>query len=189
MPKVLLLIIVAKIQFLICFENNCKFVKNKNMQLNKTQKILISVVTCLGIGFLSGQITKGAIKDWYPMITKPFFNPPNWVFAPVWTLLFVMMGISVALVWNKIEENSLVKTALKYFVIQLVLNFLWSILFFGLHNTGLALIEIILLWLMIYETYKQFLKIDKLAAKLLIPYLCWVGFATILNASIWFLNR
>jgi translocator protein len=159
------------------------------MQLNKTQKILISVVTCLGIGFISGQITKSAIIDWYPMIKKPFFNPPNWVFAPVWTMLYVIMAVGAALVWDKIDRNNLVKTALRYFVIQLVLNSLWSILFFGLHNPGLALIEIVLLWLMIYETYIQFGKIDKMAANLLIPYLGWVGFATILNASIWFLNK
>jgi tryptophan-rich sensory protein len=159
------------------------------MQLNKTQKILISVVTCLGIGFISGQITKSAIIDWYPMIKKPFFNPPNWVFAPVWTMLYVMMAVAAALVWDKIDRNNLVKTALRYFVIQLILNSLWSILFFGLHNPGLALIEIVLLWLMIYETFIQFGKIDKLAANLLIPYLGWVGFATILNASIWFLNK
>jgi tryptophan-rich sensory protein len=159
------------------------------MQLNKTQKILISVVTCLGIGFISGQITKSAIIDWYPMIKKPFFNPPNWVFAPVWTMLYVMMAVAAALVWDKIDRNNLVKMALRYFVIQLILNSLWSILFFGLHNPGLALIEIVLLWLMIYETFIQFGKIDKLAANLLIPYLGWVGFATILNASIWFLNK
>jgi translocator protein len=159
------------------------------MQLNKIQKILISVVTCLGIGFISGQITKSAIIDWYPMIKKPFFNPPNWVFAPVWTMLYVMMAVAAALVWDKIDRNNLVKTALRYFVIQLILNSLWSILFFGLHNPGLALIEIVLLWLMIYETFIQFGKIDKLAANLLIPYLGWVGFATILNASIWFLNK
>lgn len=159
------------------------------MELNKTQKILICVVTCLGVGFLSGQITKSAITVWYPMIEKPFFNPPNWVFAPVWTMLFAMMGVSVALVWNKINDNALVKTALKYFAIQLVLNSLWSILFFGLHNPGLAFIEIILLWLMIYETFNQFKKIDQLASRLLIPYLAWVGFATILNGCIWFLNR
>jgi translocator protein len=159
------------------------------MQLNKTQKILISVVTCLGVGFLSGQITKSAIIDWYPMIKKPFFNPPNWVFAPVWTMLYMMMAVAAALVWDKMKDNNLVKTALKYFVIQLVLNSLWSVLFFGFHNPGLALIEIVLLWLMIYETYVKFGKIDKLAANLLIPYLGWVGFATLLNGSIWFLNR
>jgi translocator protein len=159
------------------------------MKLNKTQKILISVISCLGIGFLSGQITKNAITDWYPMVKKPFFNPPNWVFAPVWTILYIMMGISVALIWNKLENNNQVKTALKYFAVQLLLNSLWSILFFGLHSPALAFIEILILLTMIFKTYLEFKKINRIASNLLIPYLCWVAFATILNGSIWFLNK
>jgi tryptophan-rich sensory protein len=107
-----------------------------------------------------------------------------------WTALFVMMGIAAGLVWSKINNKPTeVKKALLFFGIQLVLNALWSILFFGLKNPFLALIEIIVLWLMIYETFIKFVKIDRIAGNFLIPYLLWVGFATILNGSIWWLNR
>ncbi len=160
------------------------------MQINKTTKIIILVVSCLAIGFLSGQVTRDAITTWYPTIIKPSFNPPNWLFSPVWSMLYAMMGVSSGLVWAKIDtKQEVVKKALLFFAIQLALNALWSYLFFGLHNPMLAFIEIVLLWLMIYETYSQFTKIDKIAGYLLIPYLAWVGFASILNGSIWWLNR
>lgn len=158
--------------------------------MNKYIKILVCVASCLAIGFLSSQVTKDAIITWYPTIIKPSFNPPNWIFAPVWSMLFTFMGIASGLVWTKIDGNKdLVKKALIFFVIQLALNALWSYLFFGLQNPMLALIEIVLLWLMIYETYNQFSKIDKIAGYLFIPYLAWVGFALILNANIWWLNQ
>jgi translocator protein len=158
--------------------------------MNKYTKILVCVASCLAIGFLSGQVTKDAIITWYPNIIKPSFNPPNWIFAPVWSLLFTFMGIAAGLVWTKIDNNKeTVKKALTFFAIQLALNALWSFLFFGLQNPMLALIEIILLWLTIYETYNQFSKIDKTAGYLFIPYLAWVGFALILNANIWWLNK
>ena len=158
--------------------------------MNKFTKILICVASCLAIGFLSGQVTKDAIISWYPTIIKPSFNPPNWVFAPVWSMLFTFMGVAAGLVWNKIDDNrKLITKALTFFVIQLILNALWSYLFFGLQNPMLALIEIIVLWLMIYETYNQFNKIDKIAGYLMIPYLAWVAFALILNANICWLNK
>ena len=158
--------------------------------MNKYTKILVCVASCLAIGFLSSQVTKDAIITWYPTIIKPSFNPPNSIFAPVWSMLFTFMGIGAGLVWTKIEVNKqIVKKALTFFAVQLALNALWSFLFFGLQNPMLALIEIILLWLMIYETYNQFSKIDKIAGYLFIPYLAWVGFALILNANIWLLNR
>ena len=158
--------------------------------MNKYIKILVCVASCLAIGFLSGQVTKDAIITWYPNIKKPSFNPPNWIFAPVWSLLFTFMGIAAGLVWSKIDDNKeIIKKALLFFVIQLALNALWSYLFFGLQNPMLALIEIVILWLMIYETYNQFSKIDKIASFLFIPYLAWVGFALILNANIWWLNK
>jgi translocator protein len=160
------------------------------MQLNKTTKIIVLVISCLAIGFLSGQVSRDAITTWYPTIIKPSFNPPNWIFGPVWSILYAMMGVAAGLVWAKIDTNQeVVKKALLFFGIQLALNALWSYLFFGLHNPLMAFIEIILLWLMIYETYSQFSKIDKIAGYLFIPYLAWVGFATILNGSIWWLNR
>ena len=160
------------------------------MQLNKTTKIIVLVITCLVVGFLSGQVTRDAIITWYPTIIKPSFNPPNWLFGPVWSMLYAMMGVAAGLVWAKIDTNQeVVKKALLFFAIQLALNTLWSYLFFGLHNPMLAFVEIILLLLMIYETFSQFKKIDKIAGYLLLPYLGWVGFASILNGSIWWLNR
>ena len=136
--------------------------------------------------------TQSSIKTWFPTLMKPSFNPPNWVFAPVWSMLYIMMGIAAGLVWNRMEaskDKELVKKSLIFFAIQLGLNALWSVLFFGLRNPMLALIEIVLLWLMIYETYIKFGKIDKIAGYLFLPYLAWVSFASILNASIWWLNK
>nr|WP_315219994.1 TspO/MBR family protein [uncultured Flavobacterium sp.] len=158
--------------------------------MNKIIRIIIGVILCLAVGYSSSQVTRTGVETWYPTIVKPSFNPPNWIFAPVWTLLFVLMGIAAGLVWDRIkEQNEAVKKALGFFLIQLVLNAVWSYLFFGLKNPMLALIEIALLWLMIYETYLKFIKINKIAGYLLIPYLAWVSFAMILNASIWWLNR
>tara|TARA_R110000868_G_C10446421_1_gene725922 strand:+ start:89 stop:565 length:477 start_codon:yes stop_codon:yes gene_type:complete len=158
--------------------------------MNKITKILTVVVTCLAIGYLSGTVTRESILTWYPNLVKPSFNPPNWVFAPVWSTLYAMMGVAAGLVWDRIDyEREIVKKALVFFAIQLALNALWSYLFFGLHNPMLAGIEIIILWLMIFETYSQFVKINKIAGYLLLPYLAWVSFAAVLNGSIWWLNR
>ena len=158
--------------------------------MSKYKKILIFVVTCIAVGYLSGMVTRSAVITWFPTLVKPSFNPPSWVFAPVWSTLYIMMGIAAGLVWSRIDfQREAVRKALLFFVIQLVLNALWSLLFFGLHNPLLALIEIVLLWLMIYETYIKFGKIDKIAGSLFVPYLFWVSFASVLNASIWWLNR
>lgn len=158
--------------------------------MNKITRILVVVVTCLVIGYFSGMVTRTAITTWYPTLVKPSFNPPNWVFAPVWSMLYVMMGVAAALVWDKMEfDKDLVKKALVLFAVQLALNGLWSFLFFGLKNPMLAGIEIILLWLMIFETYTKFSKINKIAGFLLVPYLLWVSFAMVLNISIWWLNK
>lgn len=158
--------------------------------MNKYLKIIICVAICLTVGYLSSIVTQSSIKTWYPTIEKPSFNPPNWVFAPVWTLLFILMGIAAGLVWDKItSDKELVKKGLLFFGVQLTLNALWSYLFFGLHNILLASIEIVLLLLIIYETYLIFKKIDKKASYLLIPYMMWVGFATVLTLSIYVLNR
>lgn len=158
--------------------------------MSKYLRILYVVAICLAVGYLSSLVTQSSIDTWYPTIEKPFFNPPNWVFAPVWTLLFIMMGVAGGLIWNRLESNEKeVKKALFFFTVQLLLNALWSYLFFGLCNIFLALIEIILLWLIIYETYILFKKIDKKAGWLLIPYLVWVAFATLLTGAIYYLNR
>jgi len=158
--------------------------------MNKYVKIALLVLLCLVVGWLSSYATESNNDVWYPTLEKPAFNPPAWVFGPVWTLLYILMGISAGIIWSKIgTQRETVKNALLFFGIQLALNALWSILFFGLKNPLLALIEIIILWLLIYETYIKFSKIDKVAGYLLIPYLLWVAFAFALNASIWWLNR
>ena len=158
--------------------------------MSKSVKIAIVVAVCLAVGYGSGLATQSSITTWFPTLNKPFFNPPNWLFAPVWTILYVMMGVSAGLIWSKLDTVPiLVKKALWVFTIQLILNALWSFLFFGMCNPFLALIEILLLWLMIVETIKVFKSIDSLASKLLIPYFLWVSFAMILNGGIWWLNR
>ena len=158
--------------------------------MNKITRILTVVVTCLAIGYFSGIVTRSSIETWYPTLVKPSFNPPNWVFAPVWSMLYIMMGLAAGLVWDRIEfEKEVVRKALILFAFQLALNALWSYLFFGLMNPMLAGLEVIILWLVIYETYIQFSKINRVAGYLMIPYLLWVSFATVLNASIWWLNR
>jgi tryptophan-rich sensory protein len=156
--------------------------------MQKILKIVLMVVLCVTVGYLSGLVTRESILTWYVTLNKPSFNPPNWVFAPVWTLLYIMMGVAAGMVWTSNSDEQTTKKALGFFAIQLGLNALWSCLFFGLHNPLLALIEIILLWLMIFETYNMFKKINKTAGLLLLPYLAWVSFAAILNASIWWLN-
>jgi tryptophan-rich sensory protein len=152
-------------------------------------KIIILIVICLGIGYASSIVTQNGIETWYNTIEKPSFNPPNWIFAPVWTILYIFIAIAGGIVWDKIDTNPLAKKAMLFFGIQLLLNTLWSFLFFGLKNPLIALIEIILLLLIIYETYMLFSKISKTAGYLFIPYLIWVSFAMFLNASIWWLNR
>ena len=158
--------------------------------MNKISRIAIVVIICLAVGYLSGMVTRASITTWYPTLVKPSFNPPNWIFAPVWTSLYVMMGVAAGLIWNQITtQKAAVTKALQFYTIQLVLNALWSFLFFGLHNLMLATIEVVLLWLMIFETYSQFAKINKTASYLMLPYLAWVSFASVLTASIWWLNR
>ncbi|OCB75586.1 sensory protein TspO [Flavobacterium piscis] len=160
------------------------------MKLNKITKIFVALIICLMVGYSASIVTRPSVETWYPTIIKPSFNPPNWIFMPVWTLLYILMAVAAGLVWDKIkEQNQEVKVALGFFLIQLTLNAIWSYIFFGLKNPMLALIEIALLWLMIYETYLKFTKINKTAGYLLIPYMAWVAFAGILNASIWWLNK
>ncbi|MBP1225795.1 TspO/MBR family protein [Flavobacterium sp. 1355] len=158
--------------------------------MNKIVKITIALIVCLMVGYSASVVTRPSVESWYPTLIKPIFNPPNWIFMPMWTLLYILMAVAAGLVWDKIkEQNAEVKKALAFFLIQLTLNAIWSYLFFGLKNPMLALIEITLLWLMIYETYLKFVKINKIAGYLLIPYLAWVAFAAVLNASIWWLNK
>jgi len=149
--------------------------------------LIISIVICQLAGLIGSVFNIASLPTWYAGLSKPSFNPPNWVFGPVWTILFLLMGVSFYLVWNHGFSNS--KIALWLFILQLVLNILWSALFFGLRNPGIAFVEIILLWISIAVTIFSFYSISRPAAWLMVPYILWVTFAAVLNFSIWMLNK
>ncbi len=159
------------------------------MHSDDVTKLAISIIICLIPGFLGAMVTANAIPTWYAFIAKPSFAPPNWVFAPVWTALYVMMGVAMFLVWRVGLAEPGVRQALVVFLIQLILNGLWSPAFFGLRSPIAGLFVIVLLWLAILITILRFYPISRTAALLLIPYLAWVSFATLLNASLYALNR
>jgi tryptophan-rich sensory protein len=159
------------------------------MNIRNIFKLIISIVACLGAGAIGSVFTRSAIPTWYATLEKPTFNPPNWLFAPVWTLLYILMGIAAFLVWRKGLENRQVRIALVVFLIQLVLNALWSVVFFGLESPLYGLIVISILWVAILVTVLKFFKISWVASVLMWPYLLWVTFAAVLNSSIWLLNR
>ncbi len=152
-------------------------------------KLLISIAVPLLVGGLSGIATARGVQEWYPTLVKPAFNPPSWVFGPVWTFLYILMGIAAFLVWQKGWDNRLVRAALALFAVQLILNGLWSILFFGMQSPGLAFVEIIILWLSILATVLLFWRVIPVGGMLVLPYEAWVTFAAVLNGSIWILNR
>lgn len=165
------------------------------MKTNKFFKLVITIGVSLSAGTIGSFFTTPAISSgWYAGIVKPALNPPAWVFGPVWTTLFVLMGIAAFLVWSSYakvtdgQEKKTIKIALVLFGIQLVLNTLWSIIFFGLHNLGGALVEIVFLWFSILAMIIAFAKISRPAAWLLVPYILWVSFAVYLNYAIWTLN-
>jgi len=149
--------------------------------------LLISILVVFSAGFIGSLFTTPNISTWYAFINKPSFSPPNWLFAPAWTLLYILMAISAFLIWQE-RDNLKTKQALTFYGIQLILNTLWSIIFFGMHNPGLASLEIIILWLFILITLIKFYKINKTAGLLFIPYLLWVSFASILNLFVWMIN-
>ena len=151
-------------------------------------KLVTSIILCQLAGFLGSLFTTPAIPTWYVTLNKPSFTPPNWIFSPVWISLFILMGISLFFVWRR-QGHPKLKIALVFFFIQLLLNILWSAAFFGLKSPLLGLMDIILLWIAILFTILNFFKVSKFAGVLLIPYLLWVSFATLLNFSLWFLNR
>jgi len=155
--------------------------------VNKLLKLLASIVFCEGVGLLGAVFTIPSITTWYLYLNKPIFNPPNWIFGPVWTMLYLLMGVSLFLLLEKQlkkQKNFLVAL----FSIQLFLNFLWSVVFFGWHFPVWALVDIMLLWLSIALLIVDFWKFSKQASLMLIPYLLWVSFASILNLSIVILN-
>jgi translocator protein len=158
--------------------------------MNKSNilKLSASIILPLAIGAIAGIFTSKAIPTWYETLNQPSFNPPNWVFGPVWTTLYFLMGISLFLIWKQNEDKDR-NRAILVFMIQPILNFGWSFIFFYFHQLGLALFEILLLWLSIFLMILIFYRIRPLAAFINIPYLLWVTFATILNAAYYFLNR
>jgi len=156
--------------------------------MKKYLKLVASIVICQMAGILGAVFTSNSVDTWYSTITRPDIAPPNWIFGPVWTTLFLLMGISLYIVWNKGLQTRESKVAVSVFGLQLVLNTLWSIIFFGLHNPGLAFIEIIFLWISILASIILFYRISKVSAYLLIPYILWVSFAAFLNYNIWILN-
>lgn len=151
-------------------------------------KLVISILIPLLVGAIAGVFTTSGVDGWYAVANKPSFNPPNWIFAPVWTTLYLLMGIALYLVWKSDAAKNIKQTAIVLFAVQLTLNFFWSFIFFSLQQTGWALVEIIAMWLAILVTIIWFTKISKPAAWLLVPYICWVSFATVLNYAIWKLN-
>ncbi|WP_397459876.1 TspO/MBR family protein [Pseudozobellia thermophila] len=142
----------------------------------------------MAIALLSSFVTQGSVNDWYLTLNKPDFTPPNWVFAPVWTLLYISMGVAAGIVWTKGFYHLWVKTALYHFAFQLLLNAAWSIVFFGLKELFWAVIVIISLLILLIFTIRWFKVVSKLAAWLLVPYLLWVCFAAVLTYRIWELN-
>jgi benzodiazapine receptor len=158
------------------------------MIMNNLVKLLIAIAIPLVVGFTSGYFTITGVGSWYQTIQKPSWNPPNWIFGPVWTALYILIGIALFLVWKKTDSPGN-KNAIIFFAAQLVLNFFWSFIFFDQHQIGWAFVEILVLWLLILLTIFAFAKHSKTAALLLVPYISWVSFAAILNYTIWEMNK
>lgn len=158
------------------------------MKLSDPFKLITAIALSELAGLIGSVFTAPSIAGWYSSLIKPQLAPPNWIFAPVWTTLFALMGVAAFLIWKKGLDRRDVRIALGIFIGQLMLNTLWSIIFFALHSPGGAFVEIIMLWLVILATIFAFARISKPAAWLLVPYIAWVTFAAYLNASIWILN-
>ena len=181
------------------------------MKFANTIKLLISIITCELAGVIGSVFTFPQINDWYKFLNKPNFNPPGWIFGPVWTVLFLLMGISLYLVWSekwvvKNKIGGIKKKAwnplsqklfngswqkaniILIFAVQLILNIIWSLIFFGMHQTGVAFFELLMLWFAIAYTILNFYRVSKNSAWLLLPYILWVSFAGILNYFLWILN-
>ena len=161
------------------------------MKENKCRLLIyciIGIIISLFVGFISSKITRQAIPDWYANLNKPFFSPPNWIFAPIWSILYILMGIALGRVCYYGRHNRNKKIAVLYFIFQLTLNGLWSLIFFGFKMPSLSMFVIIVLWFLIQRSIFWFRLIDLKASFMLYPYLAWVSFAAILNGAIIFLN-
>jgi translocator protein len=157
------------------------------MKIKNPKLLFISIILSQLAGIIGSTATMSAIPTWYVTLNKPFFNPPNWIFGPVWVTLYTMMGIALYLVWVK-KQTKETKLAKNFFLIHLAVNALWSLVFFGWKKLDLAFIVIVALWWMIIYLIKMFKKINKKTSWLLVPYLLWVTFASVLNYAIWQLN-
>lgn len=159
---------------------------------NKTstiRKFIIAILLYESVGIISGLLAGANNNIWFDSLNKPTWNPPAYLFAPVWTMLYLLMGISLGIIWNMKAPEQNKRNAYVLFGLQLFLNFLWSIIFFKFHSPAFALLDIILMVIVIIITIVSFSKFSKPAAWLLVPYIAWVSFATILNFAIWNLNR
>lgn len=150
--------------------------------------VVVGVILCLSVGFLAGQATQTSVNSWYLNLKKPFLTPPNWLFAPVWTLLYLLMGIAIGRIFCSGMQERKNRTAIYYFVFQLFINGLWSLIFFGVKSPIGAMMVILILLFLIVKTIQQFKGLDLMSARLLYPYLIWVGFASYLNLGIVLLN-
>ena len=151
-------------------------------------KLIVSIIACQCAGLVGSIFTTPAIPTWYAALQKPAFTPPNWLFGPAWATLYLLMGISAFIVWRRGLDNRQVRGALIVFLIQLVLNALWSVAFFGLRSPLYGVIVIVALWIAILFTILKFFKVSSASGALLLPYILWVSFAAVLNVSVWILN-
>ena len=159
------------------------------MKKTDIYKLALAIIVCEAAGLIGSIFTRSSLSDWYPSLIKPRFTPSDWVFAPVWVGLYLLMGVAAFLVWRRGFDRQDVRNALSFFAVQLALNVLWSVFFFGLQSPLAGLLVIIVLSIAILLTIRSFLPISYPAALLLIPYFLWTAFATGLNISIWYLNR
>jgi benzodiazapine receptor len=156
--------------------------------MSNSIKLIVSILLTVGLGLLGGIFTVTEIQGWFAQLNKPAWNPPNWLFAPVWTTLYLLMGIALYLVWKTNANIDTKRWAIGIFIVQFALNFIWSDIFFKQHQTGWAFVDIVVLWLAILCSIIAFSKISKTAAWLLVPYISWVSFAAILNYTILQMN-
>jgi translocator protein len=159
------------------------------MNIRKIIPFIASVLVCEAAGILGSVFTSTSVRTWYPLLEKPSFNPPGYLFGPVWTILYFLMGVALFLVWDTKKDHPGRRIALMFFAAQLVLNAIWSPVFFGLQNPFLGLLVIIFLWCAILATMVYFYRVRRLTSILLLPYLLWVSFATVLNYFIWQMNK
>ena len=154
----------------------------------KPTRLIISIAICLLASAIGSISSYSSIQTWYLTLQKPAFNPPNWVFGPAWITLYLLMGVSLYLVWEKGLRDRKARISVSVFGVQLALNVLWSVLFFGLRSPLYGMVVIVMLWAAIALTILRFMAISKKAGLILVPYIAWVSFAAVLNYYVWILN-